>query len=265
MKTARLAIVAAVILAACSCATPGRITYFSDVAPGAEVLETGSQSSILIQPKDQLSILVNCQNPKLTAMFNLPNTSNQAGAGSSSSQVSGYTVDSEGNIDFPVLGKIHIAGMTSEEISCYVKAKLQSENLIKDPVVTVEFMNLHVSVLGEVSKPGIYDISKDRMTILEALSLAGDLTIFGKRENVKVMREENGRQSVYSVNLCDGKDVYSSPVYYLRQNDVIYVEPNDTRALQSTVNGNVVRSASFWVSCASLLTSLITVVSVVTR
>ena len=136
------------------------------------------------------------------------------------------------------------------------KKELQSHDLIKDPVVTVEFMNLSVNVMGEVNRPGRYNIDKDHLTILDALSQAGDLTIYGKREKVLVLRNENGKQRVYGINLCSADHLYSSPVYYLQQNDVVYVEPNDTKARQSTVNGNNVRSTSFWISLASLLTTI---------
>ena len=122
--------------------------------------------------------------------------------------------------------------------------------------VTVEFMNLTVSVMGEVAHPGQYSIDKDNVTVLDALSMAGDLTIYGKREKVLVLRQENGKQRIYGINLCSGEHIYSSPVYYLQQGDVVYVEPNSVRARQSTVNGNNIRSTSFWVSIASLLTSV---------
>lgn len=117
-------------------------------------------------------------------------------------------------------------------------------------------MNLSVNVMGEVNRPGRYNIDKDHLTILDALSQAGDLTIYGKREKVLVLRNENGTQRVYGINLCSADHLYSSPVYYLQQNDVVYVEPNDTKARQSTVNGNNVRSTSFWISLASLLTTI---------
>lgn len=137
-----------------------------------------------------------------------------------------------------------------------IKEELISKNLVKDPVVTVEFMNLTVSVLGEVANPGRFNIDKDRLTLLDALSMAGDLTVYGKRENVLVQREENGKKTLYRVNLNSGYDLYASPVYYLQQNDIVYVEPNSVRARQSTVNGNNVRSTSFWLSLASLLTTI---------
>ena len=117
-------------------------------------------------------------------------------------------------------------------------------------------MNLAISVLGEVGKPGRYNIDRDKITLLDAISMAGDLTIYGKRDNVYVMRNEGGKQTSYQVNLLSAQDVYSSPAYYLQQNDVIYVEPNSVRARQSTVNGNNVRSTSFWISLASLLTTI---------
>ena len=117
-----------------------------------------------------------------------------------------------------MLGHIHVAGMTRGEIAAYIKGELVSKNLVKDPVVTVEFMNLTVSVLGEVANPGRFNIDKDRLTLLDALSMAGDLTVYGKRENVLVQREENGKKTLYRVNLNSGYDLYASPVYYLQQN-----------------------------------------------
>ncbi|MDR0657947.1 MAG: polysaccharide export protein, partial [Mediterranea sp.] len=146
--------------------------------------------------------------------------------------------------------------MSREEVAAFIKETLKSGNLINDPVVTVEFMNLSVSVMGEVNNPGRYNIDKDNITILDALSMAGDLTIHGIREKVLVQRNENGVQRTYEVNLCSAEQLYSSPVYYLQQNDVLYVEPNATKARQSTVNGNNIRSTSFWISLASLLTTI---------
>jgi polysaccharide export protein len=220
-----------------------------------------SPQEIKIQPEDKISILVNSKDPQLANLFNLPVITRQIGQTSTSSSgsnqgVSGYTVDAEGNIDFPVLGKIHVAGMKREEIASHIKNELISKNLVKDPVVTVEFMNLAISVLGEVGKPGRYNIDRDKITLLDAISMAGDLTIYGKRDNVYVMRNEGGKQTSYQVNLLSAQDVYSSPAYYLQQNDVIYVKPNSVRARQSTVNGNNVRSTSFWISLASLLTTI---------
>lgn len=259
MKFYKIIIVAASVLVLVACSTSKEISYFQDLRPGESELTLATPMEIKIQPKDKLSILVNSQDLRLTNLFNLPIVSQQVGQESSSGTnrgVSGYTVDSKGDIDFPVLGGLHVQGMTREEVAVYIKKELQSHDLIKDPVVTVEFMNLSVNVMGEVNRPGRYNIDKDHLTILDALSQAGDLTIYGKREKVLVLRNENGTQRVYGINLCSADHLYSSPVYYLQQNDVVYVEPNDTKARQSTVNGNNVRSTSFWISLASLLTTI---------
>lgn len=259
MKFYKIIIVAASVFALVACSTSKEISYFQDLRPGESELTLAAPMEIKIQPKDKLSILVNSQDLRLTNLFNLPIVSQQVGQESSSGTnrgVSGYTVDSKGDIDFPVLGGLHVQGMTREEVAVYIKKELQSHDLIKDPVVTVEFMNLSVNVMGEVNRPGRYNIDKDHLTILDALSQAGDLTIYGKREKVLVLRNENGTQRVYGINLCSADHLYSSPVYYLQQNDVVYVEPNDTKARQSTVNGNNVRSTSFWISLASLLTTI---------
>lgn len=249
------------VLAAVSCSTPKEISYFQDLQPGVTELTITDPVEIKVRPKDKLSILINAQDQKLTNMFNLPIVSQQIGQESMGSSgnsrgVSGYTVDTDGYINFPVLGKIKVEGMTREQIAEYLTRQLKEQELIKDPVVTVEFMNLGVSVLGEVNRPGRISINRDNLTILDALSEAGDLTIFGKREKVLVLRQENGKQRVYGINLCSAEHIYSSPVYYLQQNDVVYVIPNDTKSRQSTVNGNTVRSTSFWISLASLITSI---------
>ena len=259
MKFYKIIIVAASVLVLVACSTSEEISDFQDLRPGESELTLAAPMEIKIQPKDKLSILVNSQDLRLTNLFNLPIVSQQVGQESSSGTnrgVSGYTVDSKGDIDFPVLGGLHVQGMTREEVAVYIKKELQSHDLIKDPVVTVEFMNLSVNVMGEVNRPGRYNIDKDHLTILDALSQAGDLTIYGKREKALVLRNENGTQRVYGINLCSADHLYSSPVYYLQQNDVVYVEPNDTKARQSTVNGNNVRSTSFWISLASLLTTI---------
>jgi len=261
MRTKKSGLAAAIIcaMAVCSCSTPRDIAYFQDLQPGETELTVTDPVEITIRPKDKLSILVNSQDPRLTNLFNLPIISQQVGVDNSTNTnrgLSGYTVDSKGCIDFPVLGKIKVEGMTREKVAAKIKAELTAQNLVKEPVVTVEFMNLTIAVMGEVNKPGRYSIDKDEVTILDALSMAGDLSIYGKREKVLVLRKEGGQQRVYGVNLCSASHIYSSPVYYLQQNDVVYVEPNDTKARQSTVNGNTVRSTSFWISLASLLTTI---------
>lgn len=244
-----------------SCSATKEVVYFQDLRPGESEIVLPEQQAVTLQPEDKISIIVNSRDPQLTNLFNLPYVSKQLGSTSQSASgsnqgVSGYTVDAEGNIDFPVLGKIHVAGMKREEIAGHIKDELVSKNLVKDPIVTVEFMNLCISVMGEVNSPGRFSIDRDRVTILDALSMAGDLTIYGNRQKVLVMRQEGDVQRVYGIDLTSGEHVYSSPAYYLQQNDVVYVEPNSVKARQSTVNGNNVRSTSFWISLASLLTSV---------
>ena len=252
------------VVALCSCGSSKQVVYFQDLKPGETEIKLPEVKAITIRPEDKISIIVNSRDPQLTDLFNLPIMSRQlgqamrgSGASTGSSQgVSAYTVDANGEIDFPVLGKIYVAGMKREEIATYIKNELVKENLVKDPVVTVEFANLCISVLGEVNNPGRFSIDRDRLTVLDALSMAGDLTIYGNRYKVMVLRQEGDVQRVYGLDLTSGEHVYSSPAYYLQQNDVVYVEPNAVKARQSTVNGNNVRSTSFWISLASLLTSV---------
>ena len=156
-----------------------------------------------------------------------------------------------------MLGTLHLLGMTRGEVSAFIKGELIGRNLIKDPTVTVEFLNSGVSILGEVRSPGRYDMNRDNITILEAIALAGDLTIQGKRENVKVVRETpEGKILVYQLDLTAGGKLMESPGYYLKQNDVVYVEPSDYKKRETTVNGNSALSTGFWISAASLLTSI---------
>ena len=246
-------IAAAAFLA--SCAAPENISYFQDAAEYG-INESVQENHIRLRPEDKISIVVNTSDSELTSLFNLPYISQRIGNSSYSSAVSGYTVDADGCIDFPVLGKLRVAGLTRAETAAYIKSELMAKKQARDPVVTVEFMNLTVAVMGEVARPGRYAIDKDKLTILDALSLAGDLTIYGRRENVMVFRNVDGKQTSYKVDLCSAASVLNSPVYFVQQDDVIYVEPNEMRARQSTVNGNNVRSTSFWISIASLAASV---------
>jgi polysaccharide export outer membrane protein len=170
--------------------------------------------------------------------------------------VSSYTVNSDGNIDFPIIGTIHIGGLTRSEISEKIKQELLTRQLLKSPVVTVDFRNAYFSVSGEVNAPGRYLIDRDQLTVIDALAKASDLSIYGDRATVKVIRTENGKQKAYMLDLTSAEQLASSPAYYIQQSDVIYVSPNKTRARQSTVNGNNLISYSFWLSLASVLTSM---------
>lgn len=177
-----------------------------------------------------------------------------------------YTVDSAGDINFPVIGKLHIAGMTREQVANYVAEQLVGKDLVKDPIVTVEFANTGISVIGEVSAPGRYEFNKDHLTIIDAIAMAGDLTISGMRENILVLRNVgDGKQEAYRVNLLDAQSLASSPVFYLQQDDVIYVEPNDKKKRETTPNGNTPYTPSFWVSMGSVGLTVATLIITLTK
>ena len=265
----------ALLIILTGCHTPKDVAYFQDISD--ETIVIPSTGEIKIAPNDKLNILVKTMDPTLSALFNLATatdriggetTTMSTGAGtlrstySTTSGVSKYTVSPNGTIDFPVLGEIKVAGMTRSELSGFIKGELMGRNLAKDPVVTVEFVNMGVSLMGEVVRPGLYDINQDKINILEAISMAGDLTLQGKRENIAVIRESNGEVKTYRVDLTNYKELTESPVYYLQQGDIIYVEPNDMRKRQTTTNGNNIYTTGFWISVASLLTSITTTVGV---
>lgn len=261
IKTPIIAAATVVMLTLGSCSTPKNVAYVQDMTNG-NTERIANVNEITVRPDDKISIVVKSKDPMLADLFNLPIVAHHVGytqqsSLSQSQQVSTYTVDSKGDIDFPVLGTVHVAGMDRAQIASHIKSELINRKLISDPVVTVEFANLYFSVLGEVTHPGRYAIDNDKVTIFDAISLAGDLTIYGERENVVVMRDDgNGNITSYRVNLTNASGIAQSPVYYLQQKDVVYVEPNPTRARQSTVNGNNLRSTSFWISLASLLTTV---------
>ena len=241
-----------------SCASTKDIAYFQNkVVNEPEAID--KHAGIVIQPKDMLSIVVSSRNPELVAMFNLPVISYQAGSeivsGAGQQRLMGYVVDNNGYIDFPVLGPIKVAGLTRWELSKLIKERLLKEGLLTDAVVTVEFMNFKVSVIGEVNSPGTYTLNNDKVTILQAISLARDLTIFGQRENVCVIREREGERVIYEINLCD-VSMFNSPAYYLQQNDVVYVQPSEIKARQSTTDDKALRMTSIFVSGGSLLVSI---------
>ena len=270
----RKSILVAALVAALlwSCSTPTNIAYFQDTKD-QQVLENQYVTPIRLKPMDQISIIVNTREPVITAMFNMPYYSNRIGetqsvtstSGSnltlSANNISGYTLDADGNIDFPILGKIKLSGMTREEAANHIKELIIASKQTKEAVVTVEFMNLGFSVIGEVTRPGRYKIDRDRFTLFDAIGLAGDLTIDGQRENVTLIRHNGQNDEVYKLNLLDANQIYSSPAFYVQQGDVIYVTPNDKRMRESTVNGNTLRSSSTWISMASLAASILALMS----
>jgi len=245
-----------------------RVTYFQDIQDHPTVSSQTSDPQIRLRPEDKISIIVNTKVPELTALFNLPYTTRILGStqdqiSNTSQGASGYIIKKDGSIDFPVLGSVQAAGLTRDELASHIKAELINGNLVNDAVVTVEFVNLQFSVMGEVKVPGSYKITRDHITLLDALSMAGDMNINGRRDNVLVLRpDNNGQLTAYNVDMRSFNDVQNSPVYYIHQNDYIYVEPNRKRANESTVNANTVQSASFWISIVSVLASVATTVSV---
>lgn len=256
MNLKTLSFVSALVVLLASCAAPTNISYFQD-ADQYGLSQQVEVNHIRLRREDKISIVVNTSNDDLTRLYNLPYVSQRLGSSNTSlSAISGYVVNFDGDIDFPVLGKVHVEGLTRPEVAELIKNELISRELAKDLVVTVEFMNLTVSVIGEVSRPGRYPIEKDKYTIIDALSQAGDLTIYGNRNNVKVLRMVDGKETSYKVDLCSAASVLTSPVYYLQQDDIVYIEPNEMRVRQSTINGNNIRSTSFWISVASLATSV---------
>ena len=261
---------AAVLLGLVSCnpETYKKINYLQDIS-GDTSMSMKVNRGIIIQPQDQLSIIVTSRDPKMAVPFNLSVSnfytgSELASSGGSSQRITGYVVNNEGNINFPSLGTVHAAGLNRWELQDLIKDRLSDEGLLKDAVVTVEFLNFKVSVLGEVASPGTYSVTGDKITILQALALARDLTIYGQRENVQVIREQNGKRQIYTLDLTSSS-IFDSPAYYLQQNDVVYVTPSKVRAGQGEINENYFKSGSFWISLASISATMATLVINIAR
>ena len=250
------------LLATTSCGVPKDVAYFQDFNQNPDTVLTLQSKVITLKPSDKLYIGVKSKDPQISQLFNLTGGTSSNSSSNISKDAYYYTVDTKGNIDFPVLGTIHVEGLTREQVAEKIKSELVAKSLVKDPTLTVGLSNLHYSVMGEVSKPGQYAIEEEKVTILDAISKAGDLTILGRRNDVMVLRQENGHQRIYKVNLCSGKDIFNSPVYYLQQNDVVYVSPNDTKKRSSTLNGNTVQSTGFWISISSLAVTILTFLKV---
>lgn len=248
-----------------SCGAPKNITYMQGFDQG-DVQELVVQRRMTIQPDDKLSIVVSSKDPELAQIFNLPVAQVRIGqvgtnSSTSSSQIAPFTVSADGNVNFPVLGEIHCAGLTRMELASMIENKIKDGGYLKDPVVTVDFLNAFVTVLGDVSSPGEYAITNDDMTILQALGKAGDLKITGMRTNVLVVREDGGKDVAYRLDLTDTKSLMESPAYRLQQNDVVYVEPNSYAKRQSVVNGTSVLTPGFWISIASFAVTIAVLVT----
>lgn len=254
--------------------TPKNITYMNGF-DNNEIAKVRAQQRLTAQPDDRIAIYVSSKDASLAEVFNLmtsqrtmTNRSSAASGATPGTSVSTgnnntltYTVNDNGSIEFPILGSIHVAGLTRQEIAQLLQRRLVSERLLTDAIVTVEFMNATVSVLGDVKSPGEYLIDKENLTIWQAIAKAGDLNITGMRENVLVVREENGQDKAYRIDLTNTEATMQSPAYYLQQNDIVYIEPNDMKKRTANVNGNNVLSVPFWMSAASFVTSMAVLIS----
>lgn len=254
-----------------SCVGTKDVQYVQDMTPNTVQLAK-ENPGLLIEPDDLLSIVVTTKNPELGTDFNLqPGTFTSKFEGTSSSyQMSnnqkrelGYRVDNEGNIVFPVLGTLHVAGLTRRELESMIKQRITKEGLLKDFSVTVTFMNSKISILGDIRSPGNYDFKDDKYTLLQALADAGDLNMTAERE-IYVIREKGGERKMYAVNL-KSKDLFDSPVYYLQQNDIIYVLPNNQKAASRDSNSSSFRQWSTWMSLFSFAGSIATMIVALTK
>ncbi len=243
-----------------SCGTPKDIDYFQSLHHGSQV-EAVAKAPIRLKPEDQLYIMVSTPDPQISQLFNL--TSSQGGGmmmgGSGQNGGMTYTVDSDGTINFPVIGRIKVEGLTREELVKHIEQQLQERALVKDPIVIARFAQPGFVVFGEVGAPGRQQIEKDRVSIYDAMAMCGDVTIMGHKDNIKVIREHrDGSQEVYMVNLLDYEGTRKSPAYYIEQNDIIYVEPRDMAKRQATYYGNQAYNHNFWIGLASTAVSTIT-------
>ena len=262
MKKSLNVILLACVLLSTSCVSQRKLSYLRDVteASADSINQTfTSQKENHIAKGDLLSIFVNALDIQAVQAFNLPvaNVQNlgarQVSAAVGGGSLQGYWVDPEGNIDFPVLGKLHVEGMTTTALRDTLSLLIARS--VKDPIVNVGFLNFYVTVLGEVKNPGRHAVPDQGMTIFEALGLAGDLTIYGKRNNVLVSREVEGKMEFARLNLND-QAIFASPYYHIRQNDVIYVEPNNARAISSQ---NIPLYLSMLTTLGSMATVIVSV------
>lgn len=220
-----------------SCGSRKNMVYFQD-EPIQEGLTNSEPKQLTYKPDDILTINVSAYDPTTVSVFNLPVVANDLSGGvraQQNLQRQTYLIDYNGNIDFPVLGKIKLEGLTRTEATEMLVNRIKE--YAKDPIVNIRLVNFTITIIGEVSKPGTFTIQDERITLLEALGLAGDLTIFGERKSVKLIREINGVKKFAEIDLTS-INVVNSPVYYLQPNDVIYVEPNNARIRASSYNQN---------------------------
>lgn len=240
----------------CSCVSRKQLAYFHPItSESAEEINkhTSAQPEPTVKVNDALIITVTALDPEAAIPYNLANapyTAPNSEFVPTASSYQYYTVDAEGYINFPVLGKLHVAGKTQAQVINMIQNKLEAH--IVNPLVTIRFLNANVTILGEVKNPGTYPLNNGRMTILEALGAAGDLTEYGRRDNILITRENDGKLEFTRIDLTTD-EVFTSPYYYLQQNDVIVIEPNQAR---STSNQTI----SLWLSMVGTVSSAATVV-----
>lgn len=269
MTIKRFTFIALVAMALASCSTQRTtLTYFDDLKtnPSAEGLALGTTDyEIKIVPDDELVISVTSRVVEASAEYNLPMTNPATGETMldiSQARQQTYVVDAAGDINFPRLGTLHVGGMTTSQVASLIRKKI--EGSVEDPHVKVALVNFHVNVIGEVTEPGRKDVNTERYSILDAIAQAGDLTPYGERENVLLIREEDGKRTVHRLNLNDSR-LLESPYFYLRQNDVVYVEPNKIRKDNAKYNQNnayKLSLASAIISGASVIASLVIALTV---
>ena len=235
-----------------ACGPSRNITYFSNLKDAGNINEPiKNRADPRIQSDDLLSITVSSLNPEANLLFNsgvLQSTGSGASAAPAGNKLNeGYLVDKNGAINFPVLGSIKLAGLTKEQATDKMTVEIKQH--IKDPIVNIRFLNFRITVIGEVNRPSTFTVPTERVNLVEALALAGDMTTFGKRENILIIRESDGIRSTTRVNLND-KAIFDSPYYYLQQNDIMYVEPAKIKQLQGG-------SGSFYLGIASASLSII--------
>ena len=262
MKHLGIFILGALLLA--SCATNKRAAYIQQVQTDIPTaIEQDYQ--IRIKPLDRLTVTINSKDPELAAPFNAASSYNSLnGLSSYSSSSNGnlqiLTVDKEGKIQLPIIGEIDCDGLTRNELAKKIENTIRENGMVHDPIVIIQFADVNFSVLGEVARPGQFSITKDRISLFDALAMAGDLTIYGQRENVALIREENGMRTVHYFDLKN-PDILTSPYFYLQQDDVVYVTPNKYKAQAGEINQN----RSFYISLVSVAVSVATLLVTITR
>ena len=245
------------LLVACmfSCSSSKKIAYIQN-SDSIDLSRSQYLYDARIMPKDVLTITVSTVNPEASEPFNLivrPTLNSSGSLNSGGGSLQTYLVGNDGRIDFPVLGSLEVGGLSKSECEQMIHDKiLPYLNAAENPVVTVRMSNYKISVLGEVARPGMFTVSNEKINILEALAQAGDLTIYGVRDRVKLIREDRtGQKEIHVINLNDA-ELINSPYYYLQQNDIVYVEPNKVKSRNSSIG----TSTTLWLSATSILVSI---------